>query len=266
MRKAKKQGLVARNVADDLDDTPQSDRRERTDAQIHCWSAAGSAQVPRGGEAAGPRQAAFYALALDSGARKGELCGVAWTAFDLDAGTMAITRQLLKAGPDPVFGPPKNRRSRTIRLAPDTVTLLLALRKHQRELMMANRARYVDIGLAFTKEPADLQQLRNHKVARLGDPLQANNIGQREYAQLVKAADVRPIKFHGLRHTCATLLLQAREPVHVVSERLGHKKVSVTLEVYAHALPDMQAQAASTMNAILHGPLSAVSNPLAKSG
>jgi integrase len=55
--------------------------------------------------------------------------------------------------------------------------------------------------------------------------LQLNNLGQREYATLIKAANVRRIKFHGLRHTCATLLLQAGEPIHVVSERLGHSKV-----------------------------------------
>jgi integrase len=51
---------------------------------------------------------------------------------------------------------------------------------------------------------------------------------------------VRPIKFHNLPHTCATLLLQAGQPVHVVSERLGHSKVSMSMEVYAHVLPDMQ--------------------------
>ena len=64
---------------------------------------------------------------------------------------------------------------------------------------------------------------------------------------------MRPIKFHGLRHTCATLLLQAGQPVHVVSERLGHSKVSMTMEVYAHVLPDMQQGAADRLAAVLHG-------------
>jgi integrase len=64
---------------------------------------------------------------------------------------------------------------------------------------------------------------------------------------------VKRITFHGLRHTCATLLLQARTPVHAVSERLGHSKVSMTMEVYAHVLPDMQRDAATTMGALLHG-------------
>jgi integrase len=54
-----------------------------------------------------------------------------------------------------------------------------------------------------------------------------------------------------MRHTCATLLLQAGVPVHVVSERLGHSKVSMTLEVHAHVMPDMQAEAASVMGILL---------------
>ena len=64
---------------------------------------------------------------------------------------------------------------------------------------------------------------------------------------------MKTITFHGIRHTCATLLLQAGEPVHVVSKRLGHARVEITLNTYAHVLPDMQKQAAVTMGALLHG-------------
>jgi integrase len=105
--------------------------------------------------------------------------------------------------------------------------------------------------LVFAKEWSDLA--RNSDM--LGFPLQMNNLGQREYAKLIKVAGVRRIKFHGLRHTCATLLLQAGTPVHVVSERLGHSKVAMTMEVYAHVLPDMQKDAAATLGALLHAPL-----------
>jgi integrase len=61
------------------------------------------------------------------------------------------------------------------------------------------------------------------------------------------------VKFHGCRHTCATLLLQAGTPVHVVAQRLGHAKVTMTLEVYAHALPNQQQDAAAALGALLHG-------------
>jgi len=81
-------------------------------------------------------------------------------------------------------------------------------------------------------------------------------MGQREFARLVKAAGVKPITFHGMRHTCATLLLPAGEPVKTVSERLGHrsrKKIEVTLNTYAHVRPGMQKNAARTLGALLHG-------------
>ncbi len=112
---------------------------------------------------------------------------------------------------------------------------------------MANRATYHDHGLVFAKEYGDL----TNRPDVIGLPLQANHLGQRQFASIVKAAKVRPITFHGMRHTCATLLLQAGVPVHVVSRRLGHARVEVTLDVYAHVLPDGQAQAATALGVLL---------------
>jgi integrase len=114
---------------------------------------------------------------------------------------------------------------------------------------MANRTTYQDHGLVFAKEYGDL----TNRVDLIGLPIQANNLGKRQFARLIKAAKVKRITFHGMRHTCATLLLQAGEPVHVVSKRLGHARIEITLNTYAHVLPDMQQQAAATMGALLHG-------------
>jgi len=87
-----------------------------------------------------------------------------------------------------------------------------------------------------------------------------NNLGQHEWMDLIKAAGVRWIKFHGMRHTCATLLLTGDRqrgidptPVHIVAERLGHKNVSETLETYAHCLPNMQRSAARALASLLYG-------------
>jgi integrase len=114
---------------------------------------------------------------------------------------------------------------------------------------MKNRTTYADHGLVFAKEWTDVRR----KGETLGQPLQLNNIGQREYAHLIKVANVRRIKFHGLRHTCATLLLNAGEAPHNVSKRLGHAKVTMTMEVYAHLLGESGKQMAATIGSILHG-------------
>jgi integrase len=64
---------------------------------------------------------------------------------------------------------------------------------------------------------------------------------------------VKKITIHGLRHTCATLLLKAGTPPHVVQRRLGHKDISMTLGIYSHVLPTQQADAARNLATLLHG-------------
>jgi integrase len=248
LRKAVKDGLVATNAAADLDGKP---RRERApeDARQHAWTAAEANGFLKVAKTAGTQPAAFYALALDSGARKGELGGLRWSEVDLDSNKIRIVQQLLKPGPNPTFGPTKTGKARTITLGSETVDLLRTHKKEQAELKMRNRTVYHDFGLVFAKEWVDVRKRKE----TLGQPLQLNNLGQRQYAKLIAQAGVRKIKFHGLRHTCATLLLQAGQPVHVVAQRLGHSKVEMTLNIYAHVLPDMQQDAAAKLGAMLHG-------------
>jgi len=85
---------------------------------------------------------------------------------------------------------------------------------------------------------------------RSGGQLNPNNIA-RAYEALVKRADVRRIRFHALRHMHATWLLQSGQPVKVVSERLGHAKVSITLDTYAAVLSAMQDRAVAALDALL---------------
>jgi integrase len=118
--------------------------------------------------------------------------------------------------------------------------LLRKHKAHQAELKLVNRAYYHDHGLVFAEEWEHLQRHGD----TLGHPLQMNSIGQHEYLRLIKTA--------GLRHTYATLLLRAGVPVKVVQERLGHKRIEITLNIYARALPSTQQDAAAKLAALLH--------------
>ncbi len=217
------------------------------DAMSHCWTAEEAQRFLSVVDKAGPQMALFYRLALDTGARKAELCGLKWENVDLEAGRVSVVQQLVKPGAPPLLGPPKNGKPRSIELMPRTVKLLRQHKAQQAALKLANRGVYQDFGLVFAKDWC--RMTRRHDV--LGHPLQSNVIGQREFKRLIAEAGVKTIKFHGLRHTCATLLLQERVPAHVVQERLGHKKIEITLGIYAHALPSMQEDAATRLANLL---------------
>jgi len=257
LKSALRKHYVNRNAATFVENRPKAPDA-RTDTIDHCWDEGETRKFLETAQTFGHQAAAFYSLAVDTGARKGELCGLRWANLDLERGSMRVVEQLVKVGPDPLFGPPKNGKVRTIQLTPQTVELLKQHKESQAKLIKEKGKHYKNLGLVFAKE-------WTHKTKEsysLGDPLQMNNIGQREYAKIIEAAGVKRIKFHGMRHTCATLLLKARIPVHVVSQRLGHKTVSITTEVYAHVLPSMQEEAAEEMAAILYGD-KFVSNSLA---
>jgi integrase len=244
------EGLLTRNVASIVVGKPRI-RRDHADVSGKCWESDEARKFLVAAKAAGERPAAFYALALDSGARKGELCGLQWGDLDFDKGTVTFVRQLIETDEKgaPVYGPIKNDMPRTVDLSAETIALLKDHKRHQAELKMANRTIYEDHGLVFAKEWGE----RNQRKDFLGLPLQTNNIGEREFARIIKAADVKRISIHGLRHTSATLLLKAGVAPHVVQQRLGHKRIEMTLGIYAHALPSMQQDAARRLGALLHG-------------
>jgi integrase len=195
---------------------------------------------------------------LDSGARISELWGLQWPDIDLDAAKVSIKRQLIDAGTrhkkdgrgtrsELLYGPTKTGRARVIDLSVETVRLLREHRRTQAELKLKNRLVYTDTNAVFAREHEHL-----YGGHALGTPLPQNMLSDRTFKRLIAEAHVRPITFYGLRHTSATLLLSNGEPIQNVAKRLGHSKVSMTLDVYAHALPS-QRTAADRIGALLHG-------------
>jgi integrase len=186
-------------------------------------------------------------LAATTGLRRGEVLGLRWADVDLDRGRAAI-RQTLGAVRDPdadsgthrpTFGTPKTSRGeRTVPLPAQTVAALRAHRKRQLQERLVVGPDYTDQGLVFA-EPD-------------GNPIHPDRFARQFRARLA-AADVPAIRFHDLRHTWATLALQAGVHPKVVQEVLGHSSIAITLGTYSHVIPSMQEQAADTVAALVFG-------------
>ena len=186
---------------------------------------------------AGIEEEAFYTLAIETGMRKGELCGLKWDDVDLVARRVSVIRTLIRASPEPILGPPKVGRSRAVAISPQMASLLKRHKVKQNELKLSMGDAYHDDDYVFAKQN--------------GKPLQINNFAQRSFADLIEISGVRKIRFHDLRHTCATLLLGREVNPKIVQERLGHSDIAMTLNRYSHVTPTMQDKAAQILGNVL---------------
>ena len=193
-------------------------------------------------EAASDRWVALFVLALATGLRPSEYFGLKWSDVDLEQGLVTVQRSLIwrsyKSG-DWYFGEPKTPRSRRRIPLPDSV--VRALNQHKRrqaEERLKEGAAYKNLDLIFATSE--------------GQPLIRLNVIQKHFKPILERAKLpATLRLYDLRHTCATLLLAANENPKVVSERLGHSSITLTMDVYSHVLPDMQQGASDKLERIL---------------
>lgn len=164
----------------------------------------------------------LYLAAVTTGLREGELLGLRWRDIDLARKTITVTGTLDRdAGR--IDSPKTESSARTI---PIPTELVEELRK------MPRRSE-----LVFTTPT--------------GQPINRSNL-HRQFKSLLKKAGLPSIRFHDLRHTHATLLLQAGVHPKIVQERLGHSSISMTMDIYSHVFPHMQSQASDQISEILN--------------
>lgn len=227
-----KWGLIPRNVTD-LVDPPKVRQSE-----IEFWRPEESRRFLE--VAKGHRNYAFYATALGTGMRPGEVAGLKWSDVDFDAKRITVRRTLTKPGPAPKFGPPKTKAGRrAIALSPSLVSLLRRHKAIQNRERLSLGEEFEDHDLVFTQPN--------------GRSLHTNNMQKREFTELIKEAGLPRITLHGLRHTHATELLMRGVHPKVVQERLGHARISITLDTYSHVIPNMQHDAAELIDDLLTG-------------
>jgi integrase len=167
---------------------------------------------------------AFY-IAIYTGMRRGEILALKWSDVDLKNGVLSVTGGKTKSA------------ARQISLSAALVLELKKQKATQNEIKLYLGGAYNDLDLVCCTET--------------GTACLPRNLNRAFYAALKKCSSVPVIRFHDLRHTHATMLLSLGENPKIVSERLGHSRVNITLDTYSHVLPDMQRVTADKLNAAL---------------
>ena len=219
---AVKWGLIARNVAKSVD-PPKPSR-----AEISFLSPEDAERLLDVAE-----ETQYYSLiftALYSGLRRGELLGLRWCDVDLFMATISVTQSLQRlSGGEFSIREPKSARSR--RLVPMPPSLSILLRKHKEQQITQQET----LGAVVTES----ELVFCHPD---GSPLDPSTVSH-TFAKLARKAGLAGIRFHDLRHAHASLMLLTGADPKVISERLGHSSIAITMDIYAHILPGLQEEA-----------------------
>jgi integrase len=193
-------------------------------------------------EASSDRWNTLFVLALATGLRPSEYLGLKWQDIDLEQGVINVQRSLhwrsYKTG-DWYFSEPKTpRSSRRIPLPASVSRALINHKRHQGEERLKAGADYKSLDLVFATGE--------------GQPLIRLNVVQKHFKPILERAKLPlTLRLYDLRHSCATLLLAANENPKVVSERLGHASITLTMDTYSHVMPDMQQGASDKLERML---------------
>jgi integrase len=183
-------------------------------------------------------------LALHTGMREGEISALKWENVDLEKGYIYVVANMQYLKGKLTLKEPKTKKSiRNIALMDSTIKALEKYKKEQLQNKLLLGSEYKDNDFVCTHEN--------------GEPLNPQYISKRfliyekAYKKIQEENNETPIeiiRFHDLRHTHATLLLKAGVNPKIVSERLGHASVSITLDIYSHVLPNIQKEAIGKLN------------------
>jgi len=188
--------------------------------------------------ARGDKLGALYMLAVHTGMRQGELLALKWQDVDLENAKLSVRRTLTMSNGRILLGELKTKRSRrTIRLTDAAIQALHEHLARQLEGMERLGDAYRDEGLIF--------------ASQVGTPINPTNLRRRSFAALLRRANLPKIRFHDLRHTCATLLLSRNVHPKYVQELLGHANIAITLDTYSHVIPGMGDHAMRAMEDVL---------------
>jgi integrase len=222
--------LIPRNPADAVD-PPKVERKELVTYDLGMTARAIDALR-------GTRMLVPTILSVLCGLRRGEVAALRWRNIDLERGALAVVESAEQTKAGVRYKEPKSGRARKVSLSATVIEELKAWQTAQAKELLKLAAR--PNGDTFVVTQAD------------GRPLQPRSITH-EWVRLSKAKGLPRIRFHDLRHAHATHLLGVGVHPKVASERLGHSKVGITLDLYSHVMPGMQEEAAARVDEALRG-------------
>ncbi|MFW5790441.1 MAG: tyrosine-type recombinase/integrase [Bacillota bacterium] len=172
----------------------------------------------------------FIYIAVNTGMRRGELLGLRWEDINFTEELIQVRKNLVKSQKKGiVMKEPKNKSSkRVIQLAADDISELKKLKKKQNEYKLLYGPDYNNkYDLVFCKANGEILY---------------PNTATKRFNLIAEKANIENIRLHDLRHTHATLMLEAGVHPKVVQERLGHSTITTTLDTYSHVIPSMQKE------------------------
>jgi integrase len=231
LKQAVKWGILSRNPSDlvELPKVPHKERRVLSPDEAANFLEVADV-MPHG---------LIFEFALLTGMRPEEYLALQWSDIDFERTTAQVRRALVRHKKSWSFEEPKTARSRRTVFLPAPLLQKLATHKRkQAEARLKLGAAWQAFDLVFCSDE--------------GTPLTIPNITYRYFRPILTEAKLPRIRLYDLRHTCATLLLIAEENPKVVSERLGHTTIVLTLDTYSHVLPTMQQGATARLEKMLY--------------
>jgi integrase len=242
LRKAVRWGLVGRNAAEAADPprlvTPEIVTLSREEVRA-LLEASRRWPLHRASDPPGIRPGRYEALvtlAVTTGLRQGELLGLRWSDVDLDRGVLKVRRTVDTRHNYARWGTPKSGAGRSARLTRLATEALRRHHKRQAEERLALGTLFEDQGLVFPN---------------LSGGVIIACVLHRSFKALLRYAGLPDVRFHALRHTAATLMLEGNVNPRIVQEMLGHANIRQTMDTYSHVLPNMQVQAAERVDELL---------------
>jgi integrase len=196
---------------------------------------------------------ALYTLALTMGLRRGEILGLRWCDVDLENASLEVRHSLERVkGKGVRLSEPKSEKARRVLRIPQIcLTSLVAHKSAQEKKRLWAGSKWRDAGFIFT--------------SGIGTPIGPDEISS-DFPAILKAAKLPKVRFHDLRHSCASLLLSLGVSAKLVQETLGHSTYQLTMDTYSHMIPALRNEVADRMDEIFSKPNPVAVNEAVKPG